>query len=67
MRRLVRPEGMPSANGYSRAVAASGPLIAICGQVPPVHVLPVWRGVNSECRSRLLGSLAHATHRRRAL
>ncbi|MFC8260014.1 hypothetical protein ACFUNF_20895 [Streptomyces sp. NPDC057291] len=34
MRHLVRPEGMPPANGYSHAVVASGPLIAISGQVP---------------------------------
>jgi enamine deaminase RidA (YjgF/YER057c/UK114 family) len=33
-RHLLRPEGMPPANGYSHAVVASGPLIAISGQVP---------------------------------
>lgn len=34
MRHLVRPDGMPPANGYSHAVVASGPLVAISGQVP---------------------------------
>ncbi|MBF9071618.1 RidA family protein [Streptacidiphilus fuscans] len=34
MRHLVRPDGMPPANGYSHAVVAQGPLIAISGQVP---------------------------------
>jgi reactive intermediate/imine deaminase len=31
---LVRPEGLPPANGYSHAVAFSGQLVAVSGQVP---------------------------------
>lgn len=33
-RRIVRPVRMPPTNGYSHPVVASGPLIAISGQVP---------------------------------
>lgn len=33
-RHFVRPEGLPPTNGYSHAVAFSGPLIVISGQVP---------------------------------
>lgn len=31
---LQRPDGLPPTNGYSHAVVASGPLIAVSGQVP---------------------------------
>ena len=30
----VRPEGLPPANGYSHAVAFSGRMVAVSGQVP---------------------------------
>jgi enamine deaminase RidA (YjgF/YER057c/UK114 family) len=34
MEHFVRPEGMPPVNGYSHAVAFSGTMIAVSGQVP---------------------------------
>jgi reactive intermediate/imine deaminase len=34
MDHYVRPAGMPPANGYSHAVAFSGPTLVISGQVP---------------------------------
>jgi reactive intermediate/imine deaminase len=34
MRHHVRPDGLPPVNGYSHAVAFSGPMIVISGQVP---------------------------------
>jgi reactive intermediate/imine deaminase len=34
MDHYVRPAGMPPANGYSHAVAFSGPALIISGQVP---------------------------------
>lgn len=34
MRHFVRPEGMPPVNGYSHAVAFSGTIIVVSGQVP---------------------------------
>lgn len=34
MEHYVRPDGLPPANGYSHAVAVSGRLIVISGQVP---------------------------------
>jgi enamine deaminase RidA (YjgF/YER057c/UK114 family) len=34
MRHFVRPEGSPPVNGYSHAVASTGPLVAVSGQVP---------------------------------
>ena len=33
-RHFVRPEGLPPTNGYSHAVAFSGPLVVVSGQVP---------------------------------
>jgi enamine deaminase RidA (YjgF/YER057c/UK114 family) len=33
-RHHVRPDGLPPVNGYSHAVVAAGPLVAISGQVP---------------------------------
>jgi reactive intermediate/imine deaminase len=30
----IRPEGSPPANGYSHAVAFSGPMVVVSGQVP---------------------------------
>lgn len=34
MQHYVRPDGLPAVNGYSHAVAFSGRLIAVSGQVP---------------------------------
>jgi reactive intermediate/imine deaminase len=34
MEHYVRPDGMPPVNGYSHAVAFTGPLVVISGQVP---------------------------------
>jgi reactive intermediate/imine deaminase len=34
MDHYVRPAGMPPANGYSHAVAFSGPALVVSGQVP---------------------------------
>lgn len=34
MQHFVRPHGSPPVNGYSHAVAFSGPLVAVSGQVP---------------------------------
>ncbi len=34
MQHYVRPEGLPPVNGYSHAVAFSGPMVIISGQVP---------------------------------
>jgi enamine deaminase RidA (YjgF/YER057c/UK114 family) len=34
MQHLVRPEGTPPTNGYSHAVAFTGPMVMISGQVP---------------------------------
>jgi reactive intermediate/imine deaminase len=31
---FVRPDGMPPVNGYSHAVAFSGPMVVVSGQVP---------------------------------
>jgi reactive intermediate/imine deaminase len=34
MQHLIRPEGMPPTNGYSHAVAFTGALVMVSGQVP---------------------------------
>jgi reactive intermediate/imine deaminase len=34
VRHCVRPAGLPPVNGYSHAVAFSGPLVVISGQLP---------------------------------
>ncbi|MFJ5827906.1 RidA family protein [Streptomyces sp. NPDC093089] len=34
MQHFVRPQGSPPVNGYSHAVAFSGPMVAVSGQVP---------------------------------
>ncbi|KIF04549.1 endoribonuclease L-PSP [Streptomyces sp. RSD-27] len=34
MQHLVRPQGSPPVNGYSHAVAYTGPMVAVSGQVP---------------------------------
>ncbi|WP_330328334.1 RidA family protein [Streptomyces sp. NBC_00536] len=34
MQHFVRPDGTPPVNGYSHAVAFTGPMIAVSGQVP---------------------------------
>ena len=34
MRHYIRPDGMPPVNGYSHAVAWTGPMIVVSGQVP---------------------------------
>lgn len=47
MRHLVRPEGVPPTDGYSHAVVASGPFIAISGPIRPLrgpsHLRRAWR------------------------
>ncbi|WP_055587917.1 RidA family protein [Peterkaempfera griseoplana] len=37
MRHFVRPEGAPPTNGYSHAVAFTGAVVAVSGQVPVDH------------------------------
>ncbi|MFI5744854.1 RidA family protein [Streptomyces sp. NPDC051644] len=34
MQHFVRPDGTPPVNGYSHAVAFTGPMVAVSGQVP---------------------------------
>jgi reactive intermediate/imine deaminase len=34
MHHYVRPDGLPPVNGYSHAVAFTGPLVVVSGQVP---------------------------------
>ncbi len=34
MQHYVRPDGLPPVNGYSHAVAFSGPMVVLSGQVP---------------------------------
>ena len=34
MQHFVRPEGMPPVNGYSHAVAFTGRMVVLSGQVP---------------------------------
>ena len=34
MRHFIQPDGLPSASGYSHAVAFSGPMVVVSGQVP---------------------------------
>ena len=34
MRHYVRPDGLPPVNGFSHAVAFTGPMIVVSGQVP---------------------------------
>ncbi|MFD8261870.1 RidA family protein [Streptomyces griseoluteus] len=34
MRHVVRPDGTPPVNGYSHAVAFTGPMVVVSGQVP---------------------------------
>ncbi|MFI9723704.1 RidA family protein [Streptomyces sp. NPDC052396] len=34
MQHFVRPHGSPPVNGYSHAVAFTGPMVAVSGQVP---------------------------------
>ena len=34
MHHYVRPDGLPPVNGYSHAVAFSGPMVVVSGQVP---------------------------------
>ncbi|MFG2823986.1 RidA family protein [Kitasatospora sp. NPDC048365] len=34
MQHFVRPQGSPPVNGYSHAVAFTGPMVAVSGQVP---------------------------------
>ncbi len=34
MQHYVRPDGLPPVNGYSHAVAFSGPMVVVSGQVP---------------------------------
>jgi enamine deaminase RidA (YjgF/YER057c/UK114 family) len=34
MRHYVRPDGLPPVSGYSHAVAFTGPMIVVSGQVP---------------------------------
>jgi reactive intermediate/imine deaminase len=34
MQHYVRPDGLPPVNGYSHAVAFSGPMVVLSGQIP---------------------------------
>src|SRR5262245_15270158 len=34
MRHYIRPDGMPPVNGYSHAVAWTGPMVVVSGQLP---------------------------------
>jgi enamine deaminase RidA (YjgF/YER057c/UK114 family) len=34
MQHYVRPDGLPPVNGYSQAVAFSGPMVVLSGQIP---------------------------------
>lgn len=40
MEHYVRPDGLPPVNGYSHAVAFTGRMVAVSGQVPLIRHCP---------------------------
>jgi reactive intermediate/imine deaminase len=52
VRHVIRPEGLPPVNGYSHAVIAGGPLVAVSGQVP-VDAEGVLVGADGDAEAQL--------------
>ncbi|MEZ0065207.1 reactive intermediate/imine deaminase [Streptacidiphilus sp. MAP12-20] len=49
---IIRPDGLPPVNGYSHAVVATGPLVAVSGQVP-VDANGVLVGADGDAEAQL--------------